>query len=72
MADIALITGAVVAILTALSAFIVKIHLKKLRLCCIQATCLKSPSVSRATSGALPELQYDDTDMPLPVKIPAL
>lgn len=52
MADVALITGAVVAILAALSGFIVKVHLKRLKLCCIQATCLGSRANSRAASTA--------------------
>ena len=63
MADIALITGAVVAILTALSAFIVKVHLKRLQLCCVKATCLSARSSPEAS---LSDLQYDDTNLPPP------
>lgn len=60
MADIALITGAVVAILAALSGFIVKVHLKRIKLCCIQATCVTSRANSRATSTAeLPPMEEE-------------
>jgi hypothetical protein len=72
MADIALITGAVVAILTALSAFIVKIHLKRIAVCCLKANCLHSRANSRVNSAAeLPPLDWDPQLTQKPIKAEA-
>ena len=59
MADIALITGAVVAILTALSAFIVKIHMKRIAVCCLQASCTSGVQSRVQSTAELPPLDWD-------------